>query len=100
MPTEESKRVMNQRKANYDQISFLIETGGRELIRVLALREGCSGSEVIRRAVLARAGIRQLPYPDKLQMLDGVSNAKDAETAIGELQKAEKQNPYMKGERS
>lgn len=89
MANRNSKRVMDQRKANFDQISFLFETGGRKLIRTLALREGCSGSEVIRRSILARAGLQLLPYPQDLDALDAVQNNEDAGAALRRMQNRE-----------
>lgn len=95
MPKTDSKRVMEQRKENYDQVSFLIEAGGRKLIRALALREGCSGSELIRRSILARAGLRMLPYPDDLDSLDSVQGKEDAVSAVHRLQNRETASDVM-----
>ena len=95
MPTEESKRVDAHRRKNFDRLSVLIEKGGRELYRVLALREDCSTTEMIRRAVLARAGLRVLPYPDQLEELKTVETYRDAHTAIRRLQHREEANEII-----
>ena len=86
MPTKESERVDAHRKKNFDRISVLVDKGGKELYRVLALREDISVTEMIRRAVLARAGLKALPYPDDLAELEKVETYKHAWQSIRRLQ--------------
>lgn len=86
MPSKESQRVDEHRRANFDRVSILVDKGGRQLFRVLALREGVSMTEMIRRAVLARAGLRVLPYPDALEKLEGITTQEEARVAIRKLQ--------------
>lgn len=99
MATKESKRVIKQRKQNYDRFSVLTEKGGNQILRVLALREGVSIAEMIRRAILARGGLRMLPYPDTLADLEKVTTKEEAEAALVMIQEREKKNPYMNGEK-
>lgn len=89
MPNKESMRVITQRKQNFDRVSVLIEKGGKHLLRVLALREGVSIAEMIRRSVLARGGLRMLPYPDTLDKLKDITTQKEAQRAIYAMQNAE-----------
>lgn len=86
MPTKNSKKVMRQRKEAYDQISFLIDKGGRSLLHCLALREGIGISELIRRAILARGGLRMLPYPDVLKDLETITTEEEAKAAVYRMQ--------------
>lgn len=86
MPNDKSKKVMSRRKINYDRFSALIDKGGNKLLRVLAIREGVSIAEYIRRAVLARGGLHMVPYPDKLQELDNVTTQEEARKAVRMLQ--------------
>jgi hypothetical protein len=89
MATNESKRVQKQRRENFDRVSVLIEKGGKHLLRVLALREGVSIAEMIRRAVLARGGLRMLPYPAELAKLETVTTKEEARRAVYRLQSNE-----------
>ena len=89
MATKESKRVQRQRKENFDRVSVLIEKGGKHLLRVLALREGVSIAEMIRRAVLARGGLRMLPYPADLAKLETVTTQEEAQRAVYQMQNNE-----------
>lgn len=89
MATKESKRVIKQRKQNYDRFSVLIEKGGNQLLRVLALREGVSIAEMIRRAILARGGLRMLPYPDTLEELKEITTQQQANSAVYRMQAKE-----------
>lgn len=89
MATKESNRVIKQRKQNYDRFSVLIEKGGNQLLRVLALREGVSIAEMIRRAVLARGGLRILPYPASLAKLESVTTQEEARVAVYRMQNDE-----------
>ena len=86
MPTKNSRKVMKQRKEAYDQISFLIDKGGKSLLHCLALREGIGISELIRRAILARGGLQMLPYPDALEELKNVRTEDEARSAVYRLQ--------------
>lgn len=85
MPTKESMMVAKSRM-RFDRLSVLVEKGGRHLFRVMALREGVNISELIRRAVLARAGINVLPYPAEFEKLSEVKTKKEARIAIRTLQ--------------
>ena len=89
MATKESERVAEHRRKNFDRISLLLEKGGRELVRVLALREDCTGAELCRRAILARAGLRISPYPGQIQKLEEVQTQQQAQAAIMRLQGSE-----------
>ena len=89
MATKESERVAEHRRKNFDRISLLLEKGGRELVRVLALREDCTGAELCRRAIIARAGLRISPYPDQIQKLEEVHTQQQAQAAIMRLQGSE-----------
>ena len=89
MPTKDSKRVMEYRKDRFDQIGFLFEKPGRELLRLLALREGVGTAELLRRAALARGGLRLLPYPDQLADTGDIDTRKAAAAAIMRLQHEE-----------
>jgi len=88
MAKKESKRVMEQRKRDYDRISFTIPKEARHLLRVQALREGVSSAEMIRRAILARCGLES--WPDfsmpHYHTLTAAENKEDAERAINGLQ--------------
>lgn len=95
MATKESKRVIRQRKQNYDRFSVLIEKGGNQLLRVLALREGVSIAEMIRRAILARGGLKMLPYPDDLAELEEVTTQQEARRAVYTMQAHEEGNEIM-----
>lgn len=80
-------RSNRYRKNNYDRVSVLIEKPGRLLIDVLALREGLPKTELVRRSLLARAGLRMLPYPDELaEELANVSTQEEAAKAVKRLQ--------------
>lgn len=61
MATKGSKRVMDQRRRDYDRISFVVDKDAKHLIRAQALREGVSSAEMIRRAILARCGLENTP---------------------------------------
>lgn len=89
MATKESERVAEHRKRNFDRISLLLEKGGRQLVKVLALREDCTATEIFRRAILARAGLRIFPFPDKIKQLEEVETQSQARAAIMRLQAAE-----------
>lgn len=89
MATKRSKNTMEQRARTYDRITTLIDKGGSNLVRALALRENVSIAELMRRAILARAGLRLLPYPDKLEELAHVKDQESAKKEIRSLQTAE-----------
>lgn len=96
MATNESKRVQKQRRENFDRVSVLIEKGGKHLLRVLALREGVSIAEMIRRAVLARGGLRVLPYPAELEKLESVTTQEEAQRAVYQMQNNETATEVMR----
>lgn len=95
MATKESKRVDEHRRKYFDRISSLIEKGGNFLINVLAIREGVTKAEVIRRSILARAGLRSMPFPDDLNALEEVETKEEAEYAIMHLQRKEEKNEII-----
>lgn len=94
MANEKSLRTMETRKA-YDQVSFLMGKGGRDLLRVLALRDGghTTTTDILRRAVLDAAGLHAMPSADDLAELAAVETPADAETAIQKLQGKEEWSP-------
>ena len=96
MATKESNRVQKQRRENYDRVSVLIEKGGKHLLRVLALREGVSIAEMIRRAVLARGGLRMLPYPASLAKLESVTTQEEARVAVYRMQNDEEASEIIR----
>lgn len=89
MATEENKRKLKQRNRDYDQIGFLIPKGGRRLLRVMGIKERCSAADVIRRAIMARAGLEQVPEESLLAKLDAVETPKDAAAALKHCQTVE-----------
>ena len=95
MATLESKRVQRHRKQYFDRVSCLIEKGGNALISVLAIREGVKKAEVIRRAILARAGLRMMPFPDAMKDLDAVNTQEEADAAIFRLQAHEESSEII-----
>lgn len=96
MASKESERVGAYRRNNFDRVTILAEKGGRELYRVLALREGISMTEMIRRAVLARAGLNMLPWPDTLAKLKEVKTQEEARRAVRRLQNHEESDEILK----
>lgn len=83
MATKESKRVMNLREKNYEQTNFLAPKGIKTLLRAMGRRENCSAAEVIRRAVLSRAGLENMPDEVMLAKLDkAYTNAEVADVLI------------------
>ena len=89
MATKESLRVAAHRDKYCDRLSLTMERGGKELVRVLTLRDDCTITEEFRRAILNRAGLRVMPYPDQLEQLKEVEMPKEAHAAIMRLQDAE-----------
>ena len=61
MATQESERVMAQRKRDYDRVSITIPKEGKYLLHAQAKREGVSVAEMMRRAILARCGLENMP---------------------------------------
>lgn len=91
MAKKESERVMQQRRRDYDRVSFVIEKDMKYLIRAQALREGISSAEVMRRAILARCGLESMPETSSANyktIIDADTKA-DAAKAITRLQTAE-----------
>lgn len=89
MATEKSKRDLAQRRRDYDQISFLIPKGGRRLLRALGVKERCTAADVIRRAVLSRAGLERVPAEENLVKLDAAETRKEATDALIACQRDE-----------
>ena len=89
MATEKNRRDMEQRKIHYDQVSFLIPKGGRRLLRALGIKERCTAADVIRRAILARAGLEKVPNESELATLDAAETPKDAAAALKHCQTVE-----------
>lgn len=91
MPTNRSERVMEQRKRDYDQVSFVISKGGKYLARAQALREGVTVAEMIRRAILARCGLESMPdfTMPHYHNIVAASDKESAERAIDGLQRDE-----------
>lgn len=94
MATEKNRRDMEQRKIHYDQVSFLIPKGGRRLLRALGVKERCTAADVIRRAILARAGLEKIPDKNMLDKLDAAETPREAADALIDCQTVE----YVKGE--
>ena len=94
MPTKKSMMTMESRK-NYDQVSFLAPKGTKELLRVLALREGerVTGSDLLRRLILDAAGLRVMPSSDELAELAAAKTREDADAAILRLQEKQEYKP-------
>lgn len=97
MANPNSERVQKQRKQNYDRISVLIEKDGKYLVKALALREGVSIAEAIRRAIIARAGLRMLPYSEDMKKfgLPSLETKEDADAAILRLQAHEESSEIL-----
>lgn len=98
MANKESDRVMRKRKVAYDRVSVLTEKDGKYLLHAQALREGVSVAEMIRRAILARCGLRAMPDTgsDLYQRVIESKSADDARTAIRALQFSEFVSPPEK----
>ena len=95
MATDESNRVARHRKYNCDRITTLIDKGGKHLLRAQAIREGVTVAEMIRRSILARTGLRMLPYPEDLEKLAEVRTAEEAKDAIIHLQNKEEKDEII-----
>lgn len=96
MATDETKRVNQHRKYNCDRITTLIDKGGKYLLHAQAIREGVTVAEMIRRSILARAGLRMLPYKPDLDALAEVHTPEEAEQAILRLQAKEEKDEIIK----
>lgn len=92
MATEKSKRDLEQRKRDYDQISFLIPKGGRRLLRALGIKERCTAADVIRRAVMSRAGLDRVPDENNLAKLDAAGTRREVTDALIACQRDEYAN--------
>ena len=74
------------RNKRYEQISFLIPKGGRSLLHVMAIKERCTITDVIRKAILDRAGLKQIPKEWQLKIPDDdVLTPKEAAKMITEI---------------
>lgn len=89
MAKEKNRRDIEQRKRNYDQVSFLIPKGGRRLLRVMGIKERCTAADVIRRAIMAHAGLEKIPKEKELELLDKIDTPKDAALALIHCQTVE-----------
>lgn len=94
MPTKESLRVEEHQQKYFDRIPLLVEKGGRTLLRVLASCENTNVSEYIRRAILARAGLKVWPY--NMEKLSGIENPQEAKEAKLRLQRDELTDDRLK----
>lgn len=89
MAKSETERVSVHRKKIFDQINLLVKKGGKELYRVIAKREDIPIAEMIRRSVLARAGLNMVPLTADLKKLEEVNTPEAARIAIEYLQETE-----------
>ena len=94
MATKESKRVMEIKNKNYEQTNFLAPKGIKSLLRAMGRREKCSAAEVIRRAVLARAGLENMPDENMLAKLDKAYTSAEVADVLIDCQAVE----YVKRE--
>ena len=85
--SKKSEYVKRSRRENFDRVSVLIAKGGHQLLRVLALRENVSVAEFIRRAILARAGLKLMPK--ELDDLADVDTQPLADYAVRRFQNIE-----------
>lgn len=86
MPTKESIRVAKHRDEHFDRINFLTEKGTRKFYKILAMRENAHMSKMIRNAVLARAGLQVMPYPNELDQVGDPETPDEARAAIRRFQ--------------
>ena len=77
MATDESKRVMEIKRKNYEQTNFLAPKGFKVLLRALGRKEKCSAAEVIRRSVLIHAGLENMPDENMLNLFDKALTSAD-----------------------
>lgn len=89
MANSETERVNTHRRKIFDQINLLVKKGVKDLYRVIALRENIPMTEMIRRSVLARAGLNMVPFTADLKKLEDVTTPEAAMVAIEYLQTAE-----------
>ena len=89
MATRESKRVMKLREKNYKQVNFLAPHGTRLLLHAMAQKEKCTASDVIRRAILARAGLEKMPDDVHLAKLNATETSREAADALIDCQTVE-----------
>lgn len=92
--SKEGERVNAHRKAYFDRINLVVDKGGRALFRVLAMREGMDTSSLIRRSVLARAGLSVMPFD--MEGLADINTQDDAAAVVQRLQQEEDTNPGIK----
>lgn len=92
MAKKRSEKVMEQRKRDYDQLSFVMDKDSRYLIRAQAIREGVTSAEVMRRAILARCGLDKMPDTTTPQYQDikSVELHEEAQQALTRLQDDER----------
>ena len=89
MATRESKRVMQLRERNYKQVNFLAPHGTKLLLQAIARKEKCTSSDVIRRAILARAGLEKMPDDANLAKLAATETSREAADALIDCQTVE-----------
>ena len=77
MATDESKRVMEIKRKNYEQTNFLAPKGFKVLLRALGRKEKCSAAEIIRRSVLLHAGLENMPEDKMLNLFDKALTSAD-----------------------
>lgn len=58
-------------------------------MRAMGIKERCTAADVIRRAVMARAGLEKVPAESELQKLDAAETPKDAASALKYCQTVE-----------
>lgn len=88
MPSKSAMRNKKARERN-DQVSFLMNKGGRELLRLQALRKGVHVADVLRQAALAAVGLHTMPATEDVAKLAEVKTPAEAEAAILALQSKE-----------
>lgn len=69
MATKESKRVMELRKKNYDQLSILVPKGCKELLKIMAIAEKKNVSDIVRNSIIEYARLRQYPSTEIMDKL-------------------------------
>lgn len=89
MASKESRRVMSLRNKNYERVDFLAPKGTKILLRVMGRKERCSSADVIRRAIMARAGLERLPDEELLAKIDETTTRKEAAAALIHCQTVE-----------
>lgn len=89
MANKDSIRVMQQREREFDRVSILIKKGGKHLLHAQAKREDVTVAEMMRRAILARAGLKRLPDASELEQLADVETRDEARKALLALQESD-----------